>query len=82
MVVELKDFLTTKYGENVTITNEPVEAEVKPFEVTVNGSLIYSMLTPVAGEKGPILFSANKWWGEVDQSKIDTLTAAIDAAFA
>jgi hypothetical protein len=83
MIVETREFLTSKYGDAVTITNEPIEVgkeETKPYDVSINGTLIYSPVTPVNGEKGPINLSANKWWGEPDQAKIDLITNSIDAA--
>lgn len=56
----------------MTITNDPVEVpkdETKPFEISVNGKLIWSKLTevaeqPEASRGKPLLFKANKWHGE------------------
>ena len=63
-----------KFGdiEGVTITNEPVEVPEggdKPFDITVNGKLIWSKSTVVdecAEEwRGkPLILESNKWWGE------------------
>ena len=59
---------------------EPVDVakgEKKPFEVSVNDVLVYSTLTPIDEEKGPILFSANKWWGEPVPHHLERLEKAI-----
>jgi hypothetical protein len=53
----------------VEFSNEPVEVpkgEGKPYEIKVNDEVIYSMLAPVNGEKGPINFEENKWFGPAD----------------
>ena len=67
-VTELKAHLLYTFGEEaIQFTEEPVEVlkgEKKPYELTVNGELVYSHLTPIDEERGPILFSKNKWWGE------------------
>ena len=78
---DLANHLKEKFvTENINIVNEPVEVEKddkKPFEVTVNGVLVYSTLTPIDGEKGPILFSSNKWWGEPEPKHIERIEKAI-----
>ena len=53
----------------VEFSNEPVEVpqgEGKPYEIKVNDEVIYSMLAPVNGEKGPVNFEENKWFGPAD----------------
>lgn len=67
----------------VEFTNDPVEVpqgQDKPFEVKVDGTVIYSHLAPVNGEKGPILFESNKWWGEPDPAKIKLVEDKVSAA--
>jgi len=57
------------FAGQVEFSNDPVDvgqSPDKPFEVKVDGAVIYSHLAPVSGEKGPILFESNKWWGEPD----------------
>ena len=58
------------------------EGEEKPFDITVNGTLVYSKLAPVAGETGPLLFSTNKWWGEPAPEQITRVVAACVVAAA
>ena len=47
---------------------DPVEVGVKerkkPFEVFIENNLVYSNLTPINGENGPVLFSHSKWYGD------------------
>lgn len=70
-------------GDRVQVTRSPEEVpqgETKPYEVTVEGVLVYSMRTPVAGEKGPILFETNKWWGEPVPEHLVRVTTAVQVA--
>tara|TARA_Y100000817_G_C16593236_1_gene427360 strand:+ start:389 stop:631 length:243 start_codon:yes stop_codon:yes gene_type:complete len=73
--------LTDKFDQlNITFVQEPVDVEKgekKPFEVSVNDVLVYSALTPIDDEKGPLLFSANKWWGEPVPKHIERIENAI-----
>ena len=79
----MKAHLATKFGDKVEFSNTPVEVpkdEGKPFEVKVNDKVVYSHLAPIDGEKGPILFEANKWWGEPNPAYIARVESAIEAA--
>lgn len=73
--------LTDKFDKlKITFVEEPVDVakgEKKPFEVSVNDVLVYSTLTPIDDEKGPILFSSNKWWGEPVPHHLERLEKAI-----
>ena len=76
-------WLTALCVVQILFSNEPVEVpkdETKPFEVTVNDTLIYSHCAPLSGEKGPILFEDNKWWGAADPSKVTLVEDKITAA--
>ena len=60
--------------------NIPVKVnkgEKKPFEVYVNSKLIYSNITPINNECGPILFSDSKWYGEPVAEHLERLKNAI-----
>ena len=67
-MAQLQTHLVETFGQDhLQFTQEPVEVpqgEDKPYELYVNDQLVYSHLTPIDGERGPILFSKNKWWGE------------------
>ena len=72
----------------MTITNEGFETPEggdKPFDITVNGKLIWSRTSvveeqPEASRKSPLLFAANKWWGEPNPEWIGYVEACINAA--
>ena len=80
-VAELKAHLVDTFGEEVVqFTEEPIEVpkgKNKPYELTVNGELVYSHLTPINEERGPILFSVNKWWGEPVPKHLERVEQAI-----
>ena len=60
---------------------EPVEVEKgdnKPFEVYVENVLVYSNLTPIDGEKGPILFEYSKWFGEPNPKHLKRIESSIE----
>ena len=79
---QLKAHLAEKFADKVEISNDPVEVpqgQDKPFEVKVDGAVIYSHLAPLNGEKGPILLESNKWWGEPDPAKIKLVEDKIAA---
>lgn len=75
----LKEHIAEKFP-TATFTNEPVEVpqgQTKPYELTVNGKLVWSMLENVEGQptgpegkKMPLLFADNKWWGNFDASHV------------
>ena len=69
------------FGEEVIqFVEKPVEVpkgEKKPYDITINGELIYSHLTPIDDEHGPILFSKNKWWGEPETKHLDRVVETI-----
>jgi hypothetical protein len=70
-------------GDRVEVALSPEEVPsgtTKPFEVTIAGKLVYSMVTPVAGETGPILFETNQWWGEPVPEHLERVTTAVQAA--
>jgi hypothetical protein len=70
-------------GNHVKVVLSPEEVPsntTKPFEITIAGKLVYSMLTPVAGETGPILFETNQWWGEPVPEHLERVTTAVQAA--
>jgi hypothetical protein len=76
---ELVDYLHNKY-DYITFVDEPIsveKTEKKPFEVFLDDKLIYSNLKPINNEKGPVLFSTNKWWGEPDPENIERIENAI-----
>ena len=73
----------------MTFTNEPIEhpeGEDKAFEITVNGTLVWSKLAkdagpqPVGGHGKPLLMEDNKWWGSADPALISYVMDAISSA--
>lgn len=79
--MDLSDYLQTKYQTLVNIVHHPEELakdEPKPFEVSVNDKLVYSKLTPINGEKGPITFKYNRWHGEPDPTKVEQVENEIE----
>lgn len=60
--------------------------ETKPFEITVNGKLVWSRLekvegqTAVGGDDKPLLFENNKWWGDADPAWAAYIDSAINSA--
>lgn len=65
---QLTDYLSSTHDDIMfSFINIPVKVnkgEKKPFEVYVENKLIYSNITPINNESGPILFSNSKWYGE------------------
>ena len=75
-------------GDRVQVTSSPEEVpqdETKPcplYDVIVEGVLVYSMRTPVAGENGPILFETEQGWGKPVPEHLVRLTKAVQVALA
>ena len=60
---------------------DPVEVEDgenKPFEVYIENNLVYSNLTPLNNENGPVLFSHSKWYGEPVPEHLDRIEKEIE----
>ena len=79
---ELCEYLGTKFEDVMFSFNlEPIEVEKgnsKPFEVYVENNLIYSNLTPIDGEKGPVLFVPSKWYGDPDPKHLARIENSIE----
>ena len=80
-----------KFGnvDGITITNEPFETPEggeKPFDVTINGKLVWSRVAnavpemPEALVGKPLVFKENKWWGAAQEDGIAYMEACINAA--
>tara|TARA_Y100000591_G_C21510323_1_gene534351 strand:- start:58 stop:267 length:210 start_codon:yes stop_codon:yes gene_type:complete len=50
----------------------------KPFEVYVENNLVYSNLTPVDGENGPVLFEYSKWYGAPVPKHLERIENSIE----
>ena len=73
--------MQTKYHGLLNITHQPKEIksdDSKPFEVIINDELVYSKLTPINGETGPITFKYSKWHGEPNPTKLHTIEKVIE----
>ena len=79
---QLTDYLGKKFEDIAFSFNlDPVEVEKgapKPFEVYVENKLVYSNLTPVDGEKGPVLFEYSKWYGEPIPKHLERIEHSIE----
>ena len=77
-------YITNKFEDiSFSFIEEPIEVkpgEEKPFDIYVNDKLLYSNITPIDGEKGPILFETSKWWGEPVQSHLDRIESEITSS--
>ena len=87
-VAALKEHVALKFpGASINFTNTPVEVpkgEGKPFEITINDKLVWSMFEKVADQplqKKPIQLTTNKWWGEPDAAAIAFFESSVAAAF-
>lgn len=79
---QLSEHLGKKF-EDITFSFnlEPIEVEkgaAKPFEVYVEKNLVYSNLTPIDGEKGPVLFEYSKWYGEPNPKYLERIEQSIE----
>lgn len=52
----------------------------KPFEVYVEKNLVYSNLTPIDGENGPVLFEHSKWYGNPVPEHLERIECAVENA--
>lgn len=79
-----------KFGgiDGITITNEPFETPEggdKPFDVTVNGKLVWSRTAgavpemPEACAGKPIVFQDNKWWGPASPEAVAYMESILKA---
>jgi hypothetical protein len=68
------------------VTTEPIEVpkgETKPFEISVNGKLVWSMLEEVEGQplvdgkRKPLLLEDNKWWGSANPDHLSYLDTCL-----
>ena len=50
----------------------------KPFEISLNGEIVYSKLFPLNGETAPILFTQHAYWGEPNPKHYDRLIENIN----
>ncbi len=79
---QLSEHLGKKFKDIAFSFNlEPIEVEkgaAKPFEVYVEKNLVYSNLTPIDGEKGPVLFEYSKWYGEPNPKYLERIEQSIE----
>ena len=78
---ELKTKIVDKFGDKVEFSNEPVEVpqgQPKPYEIFLDGELVYSMLTGEGGsENKPIVFGPHQYFGDPVPSKFQGLLKTV-----
>ncbi len=77
LITQLQDYIVEKFGsDDIEFVNYPKKVEKdqpKPYTIKINGKIVYSINDPVNGEKVPIIFKENKYFGKPDKGRLENL---------